>query len=338
MNKQRKISVIIPVYNTAAYLPRCLDSILNNTYKNLEVICINDGSTDGSAAIIKQYVAADPRVVAVDKANAGVSAARNTGLSMATGDFIAFIDSDDWVHPQYFEALSRAQAKTDADITACKYISTGENRCAFPEFDLNTIDAAPISSANAINIGHLKRLVWGRLYKHSLLSGLQFEVGLQWGEDSVFSINALGRSSSVVLIWPELYYYFQRESSASQTTTLHKMLDLVRCYLKNYQTAESDTQRYLYLSESIKEVLAGRYLGMFSLNDSELRECAALIQQCRRKMKESHVLSKKEVLIYDTFIQVPTLYRLFRIVDDPTMLKWEKQVKKKQRAAGRRPQ
>ena len=105
MNGEPKISVIIPIYNTAAYLPRCLDSILQNTYRSLEIICVNDGSTDDSAVILERYAAADSRIIAVNQENAGVSAARNTGLDMATGDFIAFVDSDDWVHPQYFEIL-----------------------------------------------------------------------------------------------------------------------------------------------------------------------------------------------------------------------------------------
>ena len=94
MGKEPRISVIVPIYNTAAYLSRCLDSILNNTYKNLEVLCINDGSTDDSAVIIKQYASADSRVTAVNTANAGVSAARNTGLDMAVGDLVAFVDSE----------------------------------------------------------------------------------------------------------------------------------------------------------------------------------------------------------------------------------------------------
>ena len=116
MSSEPKISVIIPIYNTAKYLPRCLDSILNNMYQNLEVICINDGSTDESAVILERYAAADSRIISVNKANAGVSAARNTGLDIATGDFIAFVDSDDWIHFQFFEILLLIALENNANI------------------------------------------------------------------------------------------------------------------------------------------------------------------------------------------------------------------------------
>lgn len=102
MSGEPKISIIIPIYNTAEYLPRCFDSILHNTYRNLEIICVNDGSTDDDAVILEQYAVADSRIIMVNKENAGVSAARNTGLDIATGDFIAFVDFDDWIFYQYF--------------------------------------------------------------------------------------------------------------------------------------------------------------------------------------------------------------------------------------------
>lgn len=99
------VSVIIPIYNTARYLPRCLDSILNNDYKNLEIICINDGSTDNCLEILKEYENKDDRILLIDVPNGGVSKARNLGLDYATGDYICFIDSDDWIHRQFFSAL-----------------------------------------------------------------------------------------------------------------------------------------------------------------------------------------------------------------------------------------
>ena len=93
------ISVIIPVYNVEAYLPRCLDSVIQNTYRNLEIICVDDGSTDGSPEILRDYAQRDARITVITKENGGVSSARNAGLDRATGEFVAFIDSDDFVHP-----------------------------------------------------------------------------------------------------------------------------------------------------------------------------------------------------------------------------------------------
>lgn len=126
MTKSSKISVIIPVYNTERYLPRCLDSVLSNTYDNLEVICINDGSTDNSINILDNYKVSDERVVVINQKNSGVSAASNAGINVATGEYIAFIDSDDWVHPQYFEILLFAMSCNDSDVAACQYSQVSE--------------------------------------------------------------------------------------------------------------------------------------------------------------------------------------------------------------------
>lgn len=332
MVEKEKISVIIPIYNTAEYLSRCLDSVLKNTYKNLEVICVNDGSTDDSTVIMKRYAAADSRIIAVNKVNSGVSAARNTGLDMATGSLIAFVDSDDWVHPQYFEALQLVQRKTSADIVVCRFKPTEEYKMEFPEIDLDSVEISSMSNDDAIKDGKLKRLVWGRLYKRSSISGLRFEHGLQWGEDTLFSISALECASNIVLVGSELYYYYQRETSAMRTVQHHNKLALVQCYLTYYEKAENNRQRHLYLIESIKQALALRYSEMFSSNDSERCECRALLEQCRRAMEESDVLSKKEMLMYNAFILGPILYRLFRIIDDPTLIYWEKSEKKKRNA------
>ena len=117
---KRLISVIIPVYNTADYLPRCLDSILNNTYRNLEVICINDGSRDNSLEILNAYSEKDSHVRVINQENGGISAARNNAMDLASGEYIAFVDSDDWVHSHYFEVLLNGLLLHRADIAVCR--------------------------------------------------------------------------------------------------------------------------------------------------------------------------------------------------------------------------
>ena len=100
------VSVIVPVYNVAAYLQRCLDSLLGQTYRNLEIICVNDGSTDGSAAILDEYATKDARIKVIHQENAGVSVARNRGLDSATGEYVGFIDADDWLEPDAYEKIT----------------------------------------------------------------------------------------------------------------------------------------------------------------------------------------------------------------------------------------
>ena len=123
MENNALISVIIPVYNTGkeGYLNRCLNSVLNSTYNNLEIICVNDGSTDNSLEILKQYQLHDSRNSVIDKENAGVSMARNSGIDNSHGEFISFIDSDDWIDKRYYQNLVEYAETERADLVICGY-------------------------------------------------------------------------------------------------------------------------------------------------------------------------------------------------------------------------
>lgn len=127
MNCDKKISVCIPFYNLEPYVSRCLDSILENTYRNLEVICVNDGSADGTSDLLHNYADNDSRVIVIDKENGGVMSARNVALAAATGDFISFIDGDDWIHKRFFEVLMSVWEKSDADTVICAYKKSSEH-------------------------------------------------------------------------------------------------------------------------------------------------------------------------------------------------------------------
>lgn len=113
---EEKISVIVPIYNAELYLDRCLKSIINNTHRNLEIICINDGSTDTSLNILESYKENDSRIIVISQENRGVSSARNKGLEIATGEYISFVDADDMIHPKFFTCLMSIMIESDADI------------------------------------------------------------------------------------------------------------------------------------------------------------------------------------------------------------------------------
>ena len=118
----KMISVIIPIYNTGKYLERCIDSILKQTYKELQVILVNDGSTDNSLSIMKEYMKQDPRIFIIDRPHEGVSAARNAGLKEATGEYISFIDSDDWIEPDMYKIIHDILLENNADRVSCEWI------------------------------------------------------------------------------------------------------------------------------------------------------------------------------------------------------------------------
>ena len=311
-------------------MSRCLDSVLNNTYRNLEVICINDGSTDESETVLRHYAEKDERVIVVNQKNAGVSAARNTGLDIATGEYIAFIDSDDWVHPQYFEILLFASEVTDADIVACQYQAVNCEECGQKEsISYCTEDVQCIQVDKAILDGYLKRLVWGRLYKRSIVTQ-KFETGLTWGEDAVFNYCTLAAntmSASFSRIQFPLYFYFSRETSITNTVSSKRYLELAKWYLENWSNNCFSTDvKVILLEQAAKELLAFRYREAFSAEPICIDE---LIRQCRTYIASSKLLTKKKQALYSLLFTIPSLYRLFRIVDDPTMLQWEKQMRTK---------
>ena len=117
--KNPKISIIIPVYNTQEYLPKCLDTLVNQTYSNLEIICVDDGSTDESLRILNEYAAKDSRIIVHSQKNGGASIARNYGLNIATGDYVSFIDSDDWVYLTLYQSFVDAISSADKIIDIC---------------------------------------------------------------------------------------------------------------------------------------------------------------------------------------------------------------------------
>lgn len=328
MAKSPKVSVIIPVYNTEKYLSRCLDSVLSNTYKNLEVICINDGSTDNSINILDNYKASDERVIVINQKNSGVSAARNAGLNAATGEYIAFIDSDDWVHPQYFEILLFAQEVTGAEIVACQYQAVNCEECGQKENILYcTEDVQSIQVNEAIRNGYLKRLVWGRLYKKSIIKE-RFELRLGWGEDTVFNLCTLatrGLSKTFGVIRVPLYFYFSRPDSITSTVSSSRCIELAKWYLENWKSNKFSTEVQAFLLEqAAKELLAFRYRETFAVNPINSRE---LVVKCKADIKSSHLLSIKKRGLYLILFTLPYIYRIYRIIDDPSMIQWEKQMK-----------
>ena len=333
MDEQPTISVIIPVYNTAEYLPRCLDSVLNNTYHNLEVLCINDGSTDNSLSIVKEYVQKDNRIILIDQLNAGVSAARNAGLNAATGDFIAFIDSDDWVHPQYFEILINGYQKTNAGIIACSYKATSrfEELC-YPVY--STANHRILAFEEIVKDGFLKRLVWGRIYVKTILDGIRFDTSLQYGEDSVYNLSAILAEESVRLAHVDLplYFYYFRNNSISNTISYERRLQLPKWYLEHYNEFATEKARQYILEQACRDVLSSRYLEMFNPMRKEVfSECSKIMANCTNTIKKTKTLSLSKSLIYQILFRFPPLYRMIRILDDRTLIAWEKQMKSKTR-------
>lgn len=231
MNLDKKISIIIPSYNIAPYIGRCLDSILEQTYSNLEVIVIDDGSTDNTRDIIEEYKARDSRIVAVYKENTGVSETRNKGLEVATGEYIGFIDGDDYIEKNMYEILMSNALKYNADISHCGY------RLKFPqnEFLLYGTDRI-VEQDNQQGVIDLlegkfvEPSLCNKLFSRKCVDGLRLRKDLKINEDLLFDAMAFAKAEKSVFEDKALYNYIMRTNSATTSTGIsrNKVFDALK--------------------------------------------------------------------------------------------------------------
>ena len=231
-----KITVIVPVYNVENYLNKCLDSLINQTYKNLEIIVINDGSTDNSGEICQEYAQKDNRIIYIEQENGGLSDARNAGLERMTGSYVTFIDSDDWVESDYVEVLYNKLIEYQADIAVGNYYSYNEQEGIFyfhifgNSYYEKVYDNVSIFE-NFYESEHMKNFalicVGGKLYKSDLFRELRFEVG-KLGEDGYLNQKIYLLAEKTIYLNAGLYAYRQREGSSSRSWTekwMHALVD-----------------------------------------------------------------------------------------------------------------
>lgn len=220
----KKLSIIIPVYNVEKYLRECVDSVLSQTYKNIEVILVDDGSPDGCPAICDEYAVRDDRVRVIHQENRGLSAARNAGLSCASGEYVAFVDSDDACSPVMYEQLVAAIEAKDADLVVCEYArdaSKLDTSAEFPEsyhcFESYDECLAAVTCAPSVrNTTWTGVLVWDKLYKRELIKH-KFDSACLMGEDLDFNIHYLRNCKRAALVSRGLYMYRDNESSVMNT-------------------------------------------------------------------------------------------------------------------------
>lgn len=271
MEKKPLISIIVPVYNAERYLAKCVDSLLNQTLQNIEIVCVNDGSTDNSLAILKEYD--DYRIVIVDKNNSGVSGARNNGLDVARGNYIMFVDSDDWIEAETCEVAYNSIVQEQADIVMWSYITeTFERSTPKTIFRQNNIFYKKQVSEKLHRrfIGVLREElahpeladalcpVWGKLYKREVIDKTRVrfvdlkEIGTY--EDGLFNLEVFGYANKVVYLM-DCFYHYVRVSSDSVTSGYRKELFFQWKNLFNRMQIYIDTNN---LPEIYNEALSNR--------------------------------------------------------------------------------
>lgn len=221
MIKKPLVSVVIPVYNVKKYLDECFASVVNQTYKNLEIILVNDGSTDGSGQLAETLADGDVRAKVIHKQNGGLSDARNTGLNLAKGKYVTFIDSDDYIHATFLEVLIDIAEKTNSDIVQCD--NTRVESALGRGGEHLSITSGAVAFLQLINFKLVSPTAWGKLYKRSLFTSnkLFFPVG-RIHEDTAVIYKLIYFADTVTCADKNLYYYRKNDSSimnASYTTS-----------------------------------------------------------------------------------------------------------------------
>ncbi len=224
------ISIIVPIYNVEVYMTKCVESITNQTYKNLEIILVDDGSPDHCPEICDEWAKRDGRVRVVHKQNGGLASARNAGMDVMTGDLFMFIDSDDYIDEDAVQCMVEGLEKTNADVVCCGM------RKVFPNTDRTELDRyAPGEYRQEEAIKHL--LLWdgavrsyacGKLYRTDLAGDIRFIEKLKYGEDTPFVYKVFSRSKRICQLPDVKYNYLQREDSLVGNTYAHRKLHTIK--------------------------------------------------------------------------------------------------------------
>ena len=213
-----KISVIVPVYNVEKYLSRCVDSILNQTYQDFEILLVDDGSPDNCGKICDEYAEKDSRIFVIHQKNGGLSAARNTGIDwfyeQGKSNYITFVDSDDWLHPEYLRALMNGISENNMKISVCNYkrvtAETPHESCDNFNFELTSPEDFLVNHSWQYNYA------WGKLYHKSVFDDIRYPVGKNF-EDAFTTYKVLHKCEEIAYTELRLYYYLRNEQGISRS-------------------------------------------------------------------------------------------------------------------------
>lgn len=299
-----KISIIVPVYKAEPYLRKCIDSILNQTFKEFELILVNDGSPDKSGEICDEYANKDIRIKVIHKKNGGQSSARNEGLNIAKGDYIGFVDSDDWLDRDMFRVLYENIIETGSDISICGTRDikkqqdirnqVGESKTIIYE-DKNKIFSIMFSQ----NI-----FGWGpcnKLYKKNKIKNLRFLQGRIY-EDVVYNLIAFSSALKVVSTSAKKYNYLQINSSTTRNEVTLKRLDLAYNILENYKILPIEYQKlwlrdvyktlFLVIVEVVNEKTIIKNKEIFKSIDNILKENKLILKEVELEDKNQEIVFK----------------------------------------------
>lgn len=323
MVAQPKVSVIIPVYNLEKYLRRCLDSVINQSLSEIEVICINDGSTDSSLDILRNYENRDRRIRVINKENEGQGIARNIGINLAAGEYIGFVDGDDWIDPEMYETMYSIAKKNDLDMQICtmkrldEYGNDIQGRCDYDQYiGCKYDDPSFIFSGYDIaeEIFSIGKFCMNKIYKSSFLNQHKIRFReYKYFEDYIFYFFCFIRAQKISVIRQPFYKYIDRQGSSmcgkTRPLALFEANREIEKHLDFYNVEEQFRQRF-------EKWKIKRYLSIYYMTDSEYKKqyfTNMKTEFSKIEIKRNPLINIPEKLLYLCVKTIP--HALFKYTD-----------------------
>lgn len=320
------ISIIIPSYNEEKNISRCLDSILNQTFSDFEVLCVDDGSNDNTFDIIKEYSKKDNRIIPMKNPGKGVSSARNFGIDNANGNYIGFVDSDDFIQPQMYEFLYRAIIENKCDFSVCHYKKTNELIKKIFEYKTEKFTPENFVSFNdsefTINNELVFSAIWTKLISKEFLKNIKFN-NFRIGEDTVFNSQLCSKDYKAIFVDAELYNYYINTQSVSFTELWHeKWFDLLETRFISYDLLKNKNKLLaaFYLERGMKFLLSYRFNLKGSPNENKFKNpIKKYFKKYYMPFMKCENISLKNKISVPIFFLFPFFYNKFRKMTDKTL-------------------
>lgn len=273
---EKKISVIIPVYKTEPYLNQCIDSIVNQSYKNLEIILVDDGSPDNSPKICDEWAIRDKRIKVIHTVNGGAGNARNTALKIATGEFVSFVDSDDYIASRFYEILiSLFNHNNDLDIVECNYVETSDNIIKEFNFDNDYIlsykEYSKIEGIEEnIKDENFRQIIWNKLYRKRVIKDICFPVGTKI-DDEFWTYKVLANVKKLAKISNIMYAYRQQNDSIMHSINTKNRIETIMARYERHLMICKYFSTLISLS-SYNLMFSCVYVGQIALRNSKKDE------------------------------------------------------------------
>ncbi len=318
------VSIVIPVYNLEEYIGNCLTKLINQTYNNLEIICVDDGSSDKSADIVKNFADKDKRIEYVYQDNAGVSAARNKGLDTATGEYIMFVDGDDYLHNRAVEVFVSCIQNSDFDIVcAPERVTTSMQEADADVSDFSCIDTDSVGLFSYRFGSVLGKSVWSKIFRADLAKSVRFNSDFVNGEDANYMVRVLITGARAAVVDKPLYYYFTRENSCVTSTFNKKKFSITHSFDDLCELLKDGEHGFLkgYCLQYLFQTICYNRTMAIGTDAEEyvFSESNRIGKKWIKDFKKCKDIDIKNRIMFTVFYYSRSIYELARMIQDPTM-------------------